>query len=104
MDGLKVSIYIGGLSIVGSLPKYLYKNNVYPLDRHTAAQAIEKMSDALHTHIGSARVTGVEFGANMLTRHEVQEYLKRMGDMPLMQKYNFNPNSLTYLCCFKLLL
>lgn len=96
LDGLKVSIYPNGLSIVGSLPKFLHKSNVYPLDRHTAARAIEKMSDALHTHVGGAKVTAVEFGANMLMRYEVQEYLKRMGDMPLMQKYNFNPDTLYF--------
>lgn len=96
LDGLKVSIYTGGLSIVGSLPKYLHKNNVYPLDRRTAAQAIEKMSDALHTKIGDAKVTELEFGANMLMRHKVKEYLKRLGDMPLMQRYNFNAESLYF--------
>lgn len=96
LDGLKVSIYPNGLSIVGSLPKFLHKSNVYPLDRHTAAKAIEKMSDALHTHVGGAKVTAVEFGANMLMRYEVQEYLKRLGDMPLMQRYNFDPDTLYF--------
>ena len=34
LEGLKVSIFVGGVSVVGSLPKYLYGgSNVYPLDR-----------------------------------------------------------------------
>ena len=45
LEGLKVSIFVGGLSVVGSLPKYLYGSNVYPLDRHTTAQALEKLGD-----------------------------------------------------------
>ncbi len=35
LHGLIVSQYVSGLSIVGSLPKYLYGSNIYPLDRNT---------------------------------------------------------------------
>ena len=59
LEGLKVSIYTGGISIIGSLAKYLYPNNIYPLDRHTTAQAIEKLSDSLHINLNDAKVTGV---------------------------------------------
>ena len=33
LSGLKVSIYTGGISVIGSLPKFLYGSNIYPLDR-----------------------------------------------------------------------
>lgn len=68
LEGLKVSIYTGGISIVGSLAKYLYPNNIYPLDRHTTAQAIEKLSDSLHLCLDSAKVTSMEFGTQFV-RH-----------------------------------
>ena len=50
IEGLKVAIYTGGLSVVGSMPKFLYGSNVYPLNRHTIKEAIEKISDTLHIH------------------------------------------------------
>ena len=96
LQGLKVSLYVGGLSIVGSLPKYLYGSNVYPLDRHTTAQAIEKMGDALHIPIGEAAVTGVEFGTNFLMMHQIPDYLAKLGNMPRLSRYHFEPSTLYY--------
>lgn len=96
LEGLKVSIFVGGLSVVGSLPKYLYGSNVYPLDRHTTAQAIEKIGDALHIQIGQAAVTGVEFGTNFLMMHQVPDYLAKLGNMPRLSRYHFEPSTLYY--------
>lgn len=96
LEGLKVSIFVGGLSIVGSLPKYLYGSNVYPLDRHTTTQAIEKIGDALHIPIEKASVTGVEFGTNFLMLHQVQDYLAKLGNMPRLTRYHFEPTTLYY--------
>ncbi len=96
LEGLKVSVYVGGLSVVGSLPKYLYSSNVYPLDRHTTAQAIEKMGDALHIPVGEAAITGIEFGTNFLMMHQVSEYLAKLGNMPRLSRYHFEPSTLYY--------
>lgn len=96
LEGLKVSIFVGGLSVVGSLPKYLFGSNVYPLDRHTTAQAIEKLGDALHIPMRRAAVTGVEFGTNFPMRHQVSNYLTRLGNMPRLSRYHFEASSLYY--------
>jgi len=96
LQGLKVSIFVGGLSVVGSLPKYLYGSNVYPLDRHTTAQALEKLSDALHLQTGMASVTGLEFGTNFLMSHCISDYLVKLGGMPRLNRYHFEPNTLYY--------
>lgn len=96
LQGLKVGLYVGGLSIVGSLPKFMYGSNIYPLDRHTTAEAIIKIEDALHISLIDAKVTGFEFGYCFLMRHRVQEYLDRLGSMPRLQRYRFNPQTLYY--------
>ena len=96
LEGLKVSIFVGGLSVVGSLPKYLYGSNVYPLDRHTTAQAIAKLSDALHLQADKASVTGLEFGTNFLMMHQVPEYLAKLGNMPRLSRYHFEASTLYY--------
>ena len=56
LQGLKVSLYVGGISIVGSLPKYLYGSNIYPLDRQTTQEALRKVADALHISLDEAKV------------------------------------------------
>ena len=83
LGGLKVAFYAGGLCIEGSLPKYLYGgSNVYPLDRHTTADVVTKISDDLHLDISAADVRSLEFGTIFPMKHRVSDYLDRLGDMP----------------------
>ena len=96
LQGLKVSLFVGGLSIVGSLPKFMYGSNIYPLDRKATGEAINKIEDALHLSLTNAKVTGFEFGCCFLMRHRVKEYLDRLGDMPRLQRYRFNKETLYY--------
>lgn len=97
LGGLKVSISGGGLSIVGSLPKYLYDgSNVYPLDRHTTADVVTKISDVLHLDIGDADVRSLEFGTIFMMNHEVSAYLDRLGDMPRLDRCRATDTSLYY--------
>ena len=77
LEGIKVGLYVGGYSIVGSLAKYMYPSNIYPLDRKTTAQAIEKLSDSLHLDLKEADVTGVEFGTQFLMRKPPQVYINK---------------------------
>lgn len=96
LEGLKVSVYAGRISIIGSLAKYLYPNNIYPLDRHTTAQAIEKLSDILHLSIADAKVTGLEFGTQFIMTHPVESYLSKLGDMPKLERCHFDVGTLYY--------
>lgn len=96
LESLKVCLYAGGYSIVGSLSKYLYPSNIYPLDRHGTAEAIEKLSDSLHLDMGEANVTGLEFGTQFLMRKAVDEYLRKLGDMPKLLRYHFEVGTLYY--------
>lgn len=96
LEGLKVSVYGSGLYIVGSLPKYLHGSNIYPLSRETTKQAFEKMADALHLSMAEAKITGFEFGATFPMANKPQEYLDRLGDMPRLQRYRFNHDTLYF--------
>lgn len=95
-DGLKVIIYAGGLSVIGSMPKFLYGSNVYPLNRHTIKDAIEKISDTLHIPTGKASVTELEIGTNFLMKHPVAEYLSKLGEMPRLERVPVTANSIRY--------
>lgn len=96
LETMKVSMYENGILIVGSLPKYLYGSNVYPLNRHTTAQVFEKMEDSLHTRIGKAIIREMEFGANFLMSHPVSSYLNKLGNMPRLNRYHFEASTLYY--------
>lgn len=96
LEGLKVTIYTGGISIIGSLAKFLYPNNVYPLNRHSTAQAIEKLSDSLHLSVEAATVSGLEFGQAFVMKYPVESYLSKLGDMPKLLRYHFDVGTLYY--------
>jgi len=96
IEGLKVAIYTGGLSVVGSMPKFLYGSNVYPLNRHTIKEAIEKISDTLHIATEQASVTELEFGTNFLMKHPVPDYLSKLGTMPRLERVQVTPTSIRY--------
>ena len=96
IGGLKVSVFPNGVSIIGSLPKFLYGSNVYPLDRHATAQSIEKISDKLHFNAEKADVKGVEFGTNFLMKHPVADYLAKLGEMPRLHRYHVEQQTLYY--------
>ena len=96
LNGLKVTANMGYISIIGSLSKLLYPNNIYPLDRHTTSQAIEKLSDTLHLDMSHAKVVGLEFGCCFAMKHPINMYLHRLGEMPKLSKGYFNDHSLYY--------
>lgn len=93
---MKVSIFAGGLSILGSLPKLLYGNNVLPLTKKATGQALEKLADTLHLQLSDAKVTEIEFGANFLMKHPVLEYLSILGEMPRFVRVKVTTNSIRY--------
>ena len=96
LEGLRVCVYVDGISIIGSLSKYLYSSNLYTLDRHSTLVAIEKISDSLHIAVNEAKVTGLEFGTQFVMKKPVSEYLKKLGDMPRLTRYHFDVDTLYY--------
>ena len=86
VENIKVMQYFGGYSIQGSLPKFLYGNNVCQLTRKEVWQAIEKLCDRLHLPLNDARVTSIEVGANICLTKQHTAYTRLLGDMPRMQR------------------
>ena len=96
INGLRVSVNVGGVSIVGSLTRLLYPNNIYPLDRHSTAEAVKRLSDSIHMDAGAARVTGLEFGKAFIMANPVECYLSRLGDMDRMLRIHLEKGTLYY--------
>lgn len=96
LDGLKVSVFCSGISIIGSLSKYMYGNNIYPLDRHTTKDALEKIGKTFHVDMNKAKVTGLEFGTVFLLSRKIPYYLQLLGDMPKLERCRFEEKTLYY--------
>lgn len=96
LQNLRVMICQGGVSITGSLPKYYYPDNLYTLDRKTTKETIQKLCDELHLPVNKAKITSFEFGTHFLVSQPVAAYLKLLGEMPYLRRYQFNNDSLYY--------
>lgn len=86
VENIKVTQYFSGYSIQGSLPKFLYGNNVCQLTRKEVGLAIEKLSDRLHLPLDYADITKIEVGANICLAKQHTAYTRLLGDMPRMQR------------------
>lgn len=95
--GLKVSQNPFGVEVSGSLAKFLHGENITPMDLRGAADAVAKLSDALHLRMDEAKVTRLEFGRTLEVSRPVAGYLQRLGDVPRMRRNGFAPGTLYYL-------
>ena len=74
----------------------MYGNNIYPLDRHTTKDALEKIGKTFHVDMNKAKVTGLEFGTVFLLSHKIPYYLQMLGDMPKLERCRFEEKTLYY--------
>ena len=96
MNGLSIGVLGGGVFIEGSLPKYHYGSNIYPLDREGTKECIEMIGDTLGINMSGADVVGIEFGTTFMMQYKVSAYLAKLGEMSRLQRYNFNADTLYY--------
>ena len=89
LDGLRLSVNVGGVYIEGSFAKFFYGDNLHTHTRATTEEVIQKLSDLLHADISEARVMSLEFGTNFPMRYEVVRYLSLLGNLNHMQQSNF---------------
>lgn len=98
LNGMRVRVWPERkrMRIEGSLPKFLFKENLTMLTRETTREALENLGEALGIDIGKARVSTLEFGCNIVTRQEPWLYLQRLGDMPRRERLEYSRNTLYY--------
>ena len=96
LDGLKVQSRPNGCSICGSMPKFLYGDNLNGLNRHTIKEAIDKLETMLHCSIQEAKVTELEFGCNFPMSKPIGTYLHKLGDSPFLIRSQLMQGSLYY--------
>ena len=96
MNGLSIGVLGGGVFVEGSLPKYHYGSNIYPLDREGTKECIEMIGDTFGINMSGADVVGIEFGTTFMMQYKVSAYLAKLGEMSRLQRYNFNADTLYY--------
>lgn len=92
----QVSVSSRGVSLYGSLAKYYLPSNVYTLTRATIQQAIEKMSDQLHTDVSTAMVLRADVSTVIPTKRPPADYYSSLGCKARFMRVQATPDTLYY--------
>ena len=99
LENMKVNTNGGGILIEGSLAKYYFNNNLETLTLSQSKEAIEKLSDSLHTDTSKANVYRVDFATNFIVTEPPKNFypclieISRMNRMPLGNSLYFKNNT-----------
>lgn len=85
-----------GVSLKGSLAKYFLPSNVHTLTRATVQQALQMMSDSLHTDITAAVVTRADISTVIPTKRQPADYYSHLGAKPYFNRLQATPTTLYY--------
>ena len=85
-----------GVTVYGSLPKYLHGNNVGEFHRVEVEQSVNELSERLRLSLEHAKVSRIDIGANIEVTKPVEMYLPYLGVLPRWQRQEMTPRSLYY--------
>ena len=82
IGNLKVRENVDGVTVAGSIPKYLNGENVSKISLTEFTQALRKLEDDTGMNLNEAILRRVDFGHTMLMDKPAGEYLKLFGEYP----------------------
>lgn len=91
-----VLLTASGISLKGSLPKFLLPTNLHTLSRSGACQAIEKLSDTIHLPIKDAKVGRIDVSTVLLVEQPPCNYYPFLGNKPRFQRLQATNDTLYY--------
>ena len=82
LESYRVSINNNRIKIHNSsLAKFINNDNQQGMFLQTTRKALEKMSNALKLDMDNAKVTRIDLGKNIITKHSPETYLPFLGDL-----------------------
>lgn len=100
LRNLTISVFESGVKIIGSISRFYFGEsgvgNLFPLNYHDTQKAIEELSDILGIDISVGYVNMIEFGNTFAVTESIEEYLKRLGEYPKIDRISLKANSLYY--------
>jgi hypothetical protein len=83
---LRTRLKASGLSIQGSLNKYLYGNNLESMSRRSVQDSISKLSDELSLSINNGIVYRFDIACNFVMKRPLGDYLSKLGSVRYFKK------------------
>ena len=91
-----VNVFESGISMKGSLCKSFFGNNIETLTLRATQQAIEKLSDHLHTDISKSKVTRLDVSTVIPTKRPPADYYNYLGNKPHFERLQSTKDTLYY--------
>ena len=91
-----INVNENGISLKGSLAKSFFENNIITLTRQTTEQAIEMLSDNLHTDVRNAKITRIDISTVIPTKRPPSDYYPYLGIKPYFTRLQSTPDTLYY--------
>lgn len=79
VKNLSIMVCEAGVSVKGSLPKFLFGDNFQLLTRQTSEQAVEKLSDVLGLPFKLAQVRRLDIAHSFMVKQESEAYFSYLG-------------------------
>lgn len=96
LDNFLIKITEGGISIKGSISKFYFGNNIQTLSLQQTKEAIQMLSDKLQLSLFQAKITRIDIGAVLITKHIPASYFKFLGNKARYERVLKTKNSLCY--------
>ena len=96
LNNYRVGITETGITLKGSLPKYVHGYNLHTLTRSGTEQAIQQLSDELSLPIKLARLTQIDLSTHFIMKRPVHEYYQFLGDKRFFKRLQATLETLYY--------
>jgi hypothetical protein len=97
LENMDVYILSNGITVNGSLGKFIKGNNIERLSRMDVKNAIEKLSDLLGLSINQASVWRLDFGSCFVMERPIREYLSFLGEANKFSCNKYGNGNLQYI-------
>ena len=80
----------------GSIPKFLYGNNIAQCSAEDIESVMDALSDTLSIDLSSAKITRLDIGFNFLVSNPVSYYISSVNSYPRLQKITHENETVTF--------
>ena len=91
-----VNLYEWGVNLKGSLAKFFLPSNIHTLTRSATRQAIEQLSDNIHTDIRLAVVRRADVSTVIPTKYQPTDYYSYLGEKTFFKRLQAHKETLYY--------
>jgi hypothetical protein len=103
IKNFKISIHyninsekITRVSFEGSIPKFLYGNNIAQCSAEDIESVMDALSDSLRIDLSPAKITRLDVGFNFLVSNPVSYYISSINSYPRLLKINHENETVTF--------